>query len=324
MMAISLEQRWDNLAPDPLHTVFQLCDSGHPLSFYLGRDTLGKRLLLLVTPEEPPYIRDMRAVEIRSFKRGDGKWSLLLTLQDMALAPMFSLLCNDLIESSRRTGRPPDSSLAFVLTRLSSWRRLLERGSPDLLTESQIRGLSGEIFFLSELCMHLGQTEALLAWVGPDRAHQDFQTRDTAWEVKTIRPDAVSATISSEYQLWQSSRDVYLVVIELGETTDLSKAGAFSLNSLVADMRLALAPNYDANERFTERLEVARYVARAEYDSPVFTVRSTRIFTVDSGFPSITPENLSDGITGVSYDVILPSCGAYLLPPLALRADKRH
>jgi len=313
-MLISLEQKWESLAPEPLQAVFQLYDSSHPLDFYIGRDTTRKRLLLLVTPERPPYIRDMKAVRIESFRRDDGKWSLLLTLQEHALVPMFSLLCSDLIESSRRMSVPPEGALAFVLARLSGWRQLLERGSPELLPGSQVRGPWGGVFFLSELFALMGQADAVKAWVGPDRAYQDFQVPGMAWEIKTVRPDAQSVTIASEFQLRGSERNVHLVVLELADATNLAQAGAFSLNSLVEQTHHALASDHDTDELFAEQLGKAGYVLRVEYDSPVFVVQSTRIFTVDIGFPSITPEVLAPGVSHVGYDINLSACEAFLLP----------
>jgi hypothetical protein len=104
MMSNKLYDRWDTLSAEPLQAVFQLYDASHPLDFYLGKDNEKHKLLLLVSPEEPPAIRDMRAIRIRSFKRDDGKWSLLLVLDSSGLSPMFSMLCADLIESSRSTG----------------------------------------------------------------------------------------------------------------------------------------------------------------------------------------------------------------------------
>lgn len=67
------DTKWDALGANPLRAVFQLYDAEHLMDFYLGKDIDNSRLLLLVTPEHPPVIRDMRAIRIRSFKRDDGK-----------------------------------------------------------------------------------------------------------------------------------------------------------------------------------------------------------------------------------------------------------
>lgn len=313
-MAIKLDARWDTLKSDPLSAVFQLCDADHPLDFYIGKDVDKQRLLLLVTPEEPPTIHDMRAIRIRSYKRDDGKWSLLLTLGSISLAPMFSLLCDDLIEASRNTGLPANKSLSFVLKRLSNWRRLLERGLPDLLSENEIRGICGELLFLQKLFEHLGKSEAVKAWVGPQKADQDFQAPVSAWEVKTIRPGALRVTISSESQLQVTTRAIYLAVFELADCL-IGEADAFTLNTLVDRVRSSLAADHDTSALFEVSLITAGYASRPEYDAPSLVERSLAIFTANTGFPCITREMLAPGISHVGYDILLSACDNFRISP---------
>ena len=313
-MANKLDTRWDILKADPLCAVFQLYDADHTLDFYIGKDTDNQRLLLLVTPEEPPTIRDMRAISIRTFKRDDGKWSLLLTLVGKSLMPMFSMLCDDLIEASRNTGLPADKSLSFVLKRLSNWRRLLERGSPDLLSENEIRGICGELLFLLRLFEHLGKSDAVKAWVGPQKADQDFQSPDSAWEVKTIRPGAHAVTISSESQLQTTVRPIYLVVFELADSM-ADSGDAFTLNTLVDKVRTSLAEDHDTSELFEESLITAGYVSRSEYDAPSLVEWSLAIFSVNTCFPRITCEMLAPGISHVCYDLLLSACDSFRIAP---------
>jgi len=306
-MANSLDDRWDSIAPDPLHAVFQLFDAQHPLDFYLGKDGDKHKLLLLVTLQEPPAIRDMRAIRIRSFKRDDGKWSLLLVLDSSGLSPMFSMLCEDLIESSRNTGLPARQSLSFVLRRLSSWRQLLERGLPDLLSENEVRGLCGELLMLKRLFVHIGKRDAVRAWVGPKGADQDFQAHNAAWEVKTIQSGATSVTISSESQLQTKSRDLFLVVIELSESAHTAP-DSFSLNSLVEDVRGSLADDPDSIDVFETTLSAAQYVSRSEYSIPRLNALSHLLFSVRDDFPRITGNQISLGISHVTYELSLQAC----------------
>lgn len=322
-MANRLDNRWDSLVGDPLRAVFQLFDAKHPLDFYIGRDTNQQRLLLLVTEEMPPSIRDMRAVRIKTFKRDDGKWSLLLTLEDTSLVPMFSMLCKDLIESSRNTGLPATGLLSFVLKRLSGWRKLLERGMPDLLSESEIRGLCGELRFLQRLFAQIGKSEAVKSWVGPEQANQDFQAPAAAWEVKTIRPGAHAVTISSEFQLQTVDRRIHLVIFELADSM-LGEVKAFTLNTLVNDIRAELADDHDVSEIFEERLIAAGYLPRPEYDDPVLVERSVGIFEVSTGFPRITPEMLAPGISRVDYEILLDACDEFRIEPSLFAEKKDH
>lgn len=316
-MANRLDDRWDTLAADPLHAVFQLFDASHPLDFYLGKDSEKHKLLLLVTPEEPPVIRDMRAIRIRSFKRDDGKWSLLLVLDSMALSPMFSMVCEDLIESSRNSGLLAHQSLCYVLRRLSNWRQLLERGLPDLLSENEVRGLCGELLMLRRLLIHIGKDTAVRAWVGPKGADQDFQTHNAAWEVKTIQSGAFSVTISSEAQLQTTSRTLFLVVIELA-ASEHNAPDSFSLNSLVEDIRVLLGDDPDLIDFFENTLVTAKYVSRSEYSIPILRAPSLQLFSVDGDFPRITVNQISLGISQVKYELSLNACEKYRLNSILL------
>lgn len=310
-MTNNLDVRWDLLESEHLHPIFQLYDANHPLDFYIGKGAGEQRLLLLITPEEPPAIRDMRAIRIERLKRDDGRWSLLLSLDNISLSPMFSLLCDDLIEASRNTKLPADKSLSFVLKRLSNWRRLFERGLPSLLDESRIRGLCGELLFLKRLFDRVGTLAAVKAWEGPQGADQDFQSPNAAWEVKTIRPSADSITISSEYQLQITTCPIYLVVFTLADSLT-AEANAFTLNTLVEEIRTALSDNHDASELFEEKLIAADYAPRHEYDEIVLIEHSKRIFTVITGFPCITGKTILPGINKVSYDIMLAACDKFL------------
>lgn len=306
-MANKLDDRWNEIAADPLHAVFQLFDAGHPLDFYLGKDSENRKLFLLVTSEEPPAVRDMRAIRIRSFRRDDSKWSLLLALDSSTLSPMFSMLCEDLIESSRNTGLPAERSLNYVLKRLANWRQLLERGLPNLLSENEVRGLCGELLILKRLFTHLGKRDAVNAWVGPKGAAQDFQIQNAAWEVKTTQPDATSVTISSETQLQTTSRAISLVVIELIESTT-AVPDSFSLNSLVDQVRASLADDFDSTDVFENTLGIASYVCRQEYSTPIFFAKCIHLFSVKDDFPRLVFDQISFGVSHVKYDVSLHAC----------------
>lgn len=313
-MQTDLERRWDALALDAEKSVFQLYDADHVLKFYIGRETSGARLLLLVTPERPSHLPDLRTIRIQTLKRDDGAWSLLFSLKEDALSSVFALLCEDLIGSSKPIG---DSKRAFgyVLKRLSSWRRLMERDGNSLLTPSEIRGLSGELWFLIGAMLNkFGKLEAVQAWTGPDGADQDFQLSGRAWEIKTIRPDAENVQIASENQLFSGVRSIDLVVICLNEV-DEKDTETFTLNELVAGLRRQLADDIGALDLFEERLLSARYLARTEYDRPVFKVVSNRFFSVDDGFPRVIPSGLPEGVKHVRYELLIGACKPFEIPP---------
>lgn len=308
-MSIKIETLWDSIRSDKTGVGFRRFDTTHVLDFYVGIDSDGRRALLLICPSEPAVLSDMRAVLVKSSERDDGRWSLFLILEDIRLLELFSLFCEDLIESSRSNFDLLES-FVFVIGRLASWRQLFELGDLGLLSENQIRGLCGELLYLRTLVESIGALAAVSAWVGPSRADQDFQAQSHAWEIKTIRPGCDVIKISSETQLDTKLRSVDLVVIELGSCAVASQ-GAFTLNSMIGEIQSLLKPNYQARLLFDNLLFQAGYILRPEYDALNLVVRNVAVFGVRVGFPCITPRCLPVGVSKVKYELNLTECEVF-------------
>ena len=303
-MSTWIEQRWRELDPAPDKAVFQLVDAGHPLRFYIGRDIAGEHMLLLIEPTKPPLLKNMRGVQITSFRRTDGEWGLLLKLTAPEFLSVFSLLCEDLIISSKGVDTREKGS-TFVIFRLNAWRYMLEEGRVTQLSINEIRGLFGELFFLDRyLLPMMNLVGAINSWAGPFGADQDFQHGTQAFEIKTVQPDAQVINIASETQLHSTVRSVHLAVLTLVEVPSNS---GISLNTLVADLREKASTDVTASAALEERLVLAKYVAQSAYDSPAFSVVSGSMFFVDGTFPRIEPSLLPHGVVNVRYQLQLTS-----------------
>ena len=297
---------WTSLAADKSKLGFRRIDSVHLLDFYLGLDSESRYTLLLVCDYQPNFQSELKSVKVICSSRDDGRWSLFLILEDVGLLELFSLLCNDLIETSRAASDPVEA-LDYVLHRLSNWRLLFERGGMGLLLENEVRGLCGELLYLRELIAKLGLQSAVASWVGPFLADQDFQAEDFAWEVKTSRPGGSIVTISSEGQLDTTVREIFLVVVELANCSALS-ADAWTLNLLVQELRGCMKGFYDSRNVFDKTLFKAGYLERSEYNNYYFAVRKISTYGVFPSFPRITIGSLPDGVSGVSYKLDLKNC----------------
>ncbi|MBS7847384.1 PD-(D/E)XK motif protein [Pseudomonas fluorescens] len=300
---------WQSIKLESSQSAFKRFDAVHPLDFYLGLDSEDRNLLLFVTTEEPPNQSDMRAVRLKKIPRDDGRWSLLLILEDSRLAELFALLCEDLIEHSRHIGK--HSPLSFVLKRLNSWRYFFERPESILLTLNEIRGLCGELACLDLLIDKIGSIEAVTAWVGPAGADQDFQFGLSAWEVKTVRPGAEAVIIASERQLDGLDKTVDLYVVELSDASSNSIDG-FNLNSQISKLRNRLESDYEALSDFNNRLVSAGYVQHRKYDDLVFQLRGFTRYAVLDGFPHLRKAALPIGVVNVSYELELGACVCYI------------
>ena len=312
MIKTSLESRWYALAPDAIKPIFQLVNANHPLEIYIGRNPLGDYLLLIVTTDRPILPKPMVSIGIEIFEREDNKWSLVFRLINNGLAPLFFLLCEDLIEITSNTN-DSKQSIDLILRRFSLWQKLLEKQGTNLLDSSEIRGLFGELYFLVKNAIPMyGNKEALEGWAGPSRGDQDFKYFDHKWEIKTIRENSEVVTISSMEQLDATQGFLSLVVIRLGESKILEGFG-LSLNELVKYIRKTLSADFDSTVLFESKLVDVSYTTRAEYDNPIFNIHWIKEFAVVEGFPCLTALNTPLGIQSIKYDLDLTICEPFLI-----------
>jgi hypothetical protein len=308
MMKMSSDKTaiWTALKAEPFASGFRRVDSIHLLDFYLGYDAEGHHALLINCKDQPQFQYDLKSIRIFSSIRDDGRWSWFFVLEDPGLFELFSLFCEDLIESSRPFNNY-GSAFKFVLSRLVNWRLLFERKDLGLLSENQLRGLCGELIHLKQLIGQFGDREAVASWVGPLHADQDFRMVDTAWEIKTLRPGLPNVAIASENQLDTSDRTIMLVLFELAacsSTTD----GALTLNKIVDEVHALLVSDFDVRLDFDRLLFRSGYIRRSEYDGHYLVLRDCVTYDIKPEFPRITPSSLPAGISNVSYKLDLLKC----------------
>src|SRR3546814_19068659 len=95
----------------------------------------------------------------------------------------------------------------LTLAHSRRWKTFLSGRSQHLSIE-EVRGLFAEIVFLTELIdRQMSSSDAVEAWLGPERSHQDFIFGNTAVEVKSLSgAERSSVRISSEDQLESLNR----------------------------------------------------------------------------------------------------------------------
>jgi len=298
-----IEARWEILKPGG----FQRIDENHPLDFYLGMDESGDRVLLLIIQGEETVPVQSQAISVVCRKRHDGQWALMFRLVRSELGRLFSHLCEDLVESSRKLSDTTNPA-RFVLARFERWQRLLKHGHTGLLDESALRGLICELLFLRQVSIpRYGLGTAVKGWVGPLDAAQDFHYPDVYFEIKSIRSSPSRVIISSAEQLDDTIKPLELVAIIL-EPEDRESTDAFSLPDIVNDMRHLLNEDPVALTTFEERLFAAGYIDSDEYRNLFFKSGKFRSFKVCDGFPRIIRSSLSSGINKVKYELDLTFC----------------
>jgi hypothetical protein len=311
----TFETRWREMPVHPESSAFQRVDELHPLDFYLGRESSGEWVLLLITEERPASSREYQAIHVIYRQRNDGRWALLFRLMRTELEKLFSLLCEDLVESSRNI-QDPSRAASFVLARFARWQKLLEQGHSGLLDEAAMRGLIGELLFLEKQTIpSTGLREAVNGWVGPAGAARDFRFSEHEYEIKTIRTGANRVIVSSAEQLDLPMKLLDLVIVLLDEAELESHSEAFTPLGIVERLRESMESDPVALEAFEAKLMDAGFVAREEYGERAYIFRQFRMFRIGEGFPAIRRSQLPAGIGKVTWELEIQAILSFELNP---------
>lgn len=236
---------------------------------------------------------------------------LRIILEDDRLLDIFAVLSADLIATAVSESTVA-AALRRCIDRICLWQGLFERVPVEGLSEERQRGMIGELLILEALLMpRLDPLAAVLAWVGPDPAHQDFIHGATAIEVKTsLAKRHARIVIANEKQLDERPHRA-LVLAHL--RFDESSALGISLPEMVARMRAVLVADPAASRQFDDRLMLGGYldVHAPLYQPNHWRASSTRYFRVQGEFPRLTEANLPPGVGDIGYSIIADDLGPF-------------
>lgn len=146
---------------------FQRVDPEHPLDLYCGYDHMGRRSLVLLSSAKPSSLASSKVIEVCIGKRmTDGKRTLSFSLVDNTFRELFYQFCDDMIDASKSV-KNPLSGPHFLCTRYLNWQEMLSTVDDNVLSESVIKGLVGEMLFLRDILIpKYGRELSLQAWMG--------------------------------------------------------------------------------------------------------------------------------------------------------------
>jgi hypothetical protein len=263
----------------------------------------------------------------RNHQHATGDVSLDLVLLDEAHSDIFAALVIDLLEDLERTDAAQNGAViadVVLTTRLRRWQHLLASVSPGgLLPEAQ-RGLFGELTVLADPMFDELGADAVTAWTGPDGAQQDFQTGAVAIEVKTTtgnRPDLVH--INGERQLdAPSGVELFLTSFAL----DSRRGGPGATLPELVEQVTSRAAQLGAGADLQQRLTRAGYLHTQAhlYTDVRHQIRRRALYRVVPGFPRLTPEDLSPGVSDLSYTIDLGTAARHQVQAVDLRTLLRR
>lgn len=314
---------WLNIQKPKAELNIRLVAEHHPLRLYWGVDAQGHYLFVADVPEAGMPSRgslpELEGIKIGA-TQNDTQGKIVLLLNDTNNWELFHSLCNDLVRASDNA-HDDILACAILLRRLQRWQDFLRRSRSLILPLEEIKGLVGELLFLSDpVAEQFGWDAAIGFWKGPEDAPQDFAIHDTAVEVKCQSGSSKpSVRITSVDQLSPQLPRGYLVVQTLA-TADADDEKAFTLNGLAQSIRDSLiTATHASRERFETLLFLAGYLYNEHYDDIIFQRVGTASYRLNEGFPRLTPGAIPAGIQRVTYQLELEACTAFA-EPLTLKA----
>lgn len=242
-----------------------------------------------------------------------GQASVMLRARDPRHRDLFMHIGDDLVDQLRRE---PTRPVQVLLQRIELWRDFLRRRD-ETLTEPRLRGLFGEVWFLTERLLPRTATHhrvaALAAWTGPLGARRDFNLGEASLDMKTGVPGSTAVQIASIQQLSPAPG----TQLYLGHLTLKRDAAGQTLPELIDRLRSTL--DTGARELLDARLLQAGYIDADRNQAPVSDLRLIAeqfdTYTITPGFPALTPENLPPAVIACSYTLDLSTCGEFRVDP---------
>lgn len=290
-----VKQFFDNFSRS---STMQRIDAKHPLDIFLGLSDEGLKTLFVISKIEFGDVKSSKGILVNEYKK-DNENILTFKLKDKTIEDLFYIFCSDIIESTRYSQKTNGN--AAIINRYLKWRELFAKQKLKILSESEIKGLIGEILFLKKYMIPtFGEEKAINSWLGTMGADQDFVIDSTWFEIKSINSGAKGIEISSIEQL-DTNEDGKLIVIELNKTASTS-SNAINLNELIENTLNGLN-NINAKEKFEEIIFNFGYIKDEEYNNYTFEMKRMKTYLVDCNFPRIRRNIIPNEIIALKYEI---------------------
>jgi Putative PD-(D/E)XK family member, (DUF4420) len=317
------EQDWTRLNSDwhESGTTIRLVYPQSPHEIYIAVQHPDGTRMLTISVSAQAFADALRLVRelphtqglLMQFARQDDHGQLRVTLTDPDLREVFNPLASDIAATAHAESNATEAVVAAV-RRFEHWRQMLQSLSGSGLSVQERRGLFGELSFLRDhLRPVLPAIEAVGAWTGPTGAHQDFQLRRVAIEVKTSSgKEPQTIAISSERELDETGTG--LLVLAHFSLDERRGGSGESLNAIV-DQTRGLVDDPVAREALNASLVRAGYLPgqRDLYDEPRYTIRRQRFWHVVGDFPRITESDLRPGVGDCEYRISVAGLEQYAM-----------
>lgn len=277
----------------------------HPLEWYVGYYTASQKAVILISDSPVKNVESLKSIAFNCAQRQDGKYALAFILLSKEMEEVYITMCGDIIRFSSIESSPA-KALIQVIGRYKQWIKLLEHQRSALMGASAQKGLIGELYYLkTRLESGMNEEEALIGWVGPEGADQDFQYTDGWHEIKATGISSSEVGISSIEQL-DNDETGELIIVRIDKCVD-EKKGSITLRSMVQSIFPLLHSNYSAFEAYNAKLSKVGYMDLPEYDQQFYYISGKEIYSVDCDFPRLRRASLPSEVTQCNYSLSIAS-----------------
>ncbi len=281
--------------------ILQKLSSDVDCNTFIGYNEHGNRCLFLTSEELNIDFTEYEKTNISLIINKKNKL-IYIELNDLYFAEIFNDLIISIFNKIIKTNLIDRTELFLLLFR--KWNELfISRTNNSLLTEKELIGLIGELSFLDKQITTevdgLFVDSLLEAWTGPDNKANDFVFIDHCVEIKVIDSQKEYIDISSEYQLYEVGRPIYLYLYRYNYSTK-----GISLIELITQIREKIDLKFGDIEKFLYKLNTfgIDFKNISLYDDKKVLLSESICFNTSlEGFPRIIPQHLALGIFSVKY-----------------------
>jgi hypothetical protein len=299
-----LRDTWKRI--DPYQPGSLLVDTEGPLDWYAGYRTSSSIEIAIVSDFKLEKLESSKSVTASCNLRKDGKYYISFLLTENDEKDVFITMCSDIIDASSES-KDEKEALSKVSSRYKQWRRLMAKKNGSVLSDSERKGLIGELLYLNEMLdSPRAQSDILAGWVGPDGGDQDFVYNESWTEVKTTEQSSDKVEIHSLEQLDSHLNQGTLRIYRVDACAP-EFPGAFTLRSLVQKTKQRFLGDLDLAESFDLKLSSVGYIDLEVYDNYSYKVFSYEDFDVNETFPRITRDAIAHEIVNCIYTISIPA-----------------
>lgn len=284
-----------------------LLPAAAPIPIYYGIGGHGYFRLAFLVNTLPPEFPSTRAIKVSVVDEGDTSHWVFFDLVEASARAVYFTFCDDLVRVlEKATVKDDESALIILKNRFLAWRKMF-RQERSGLSEEQIIGLLGELYFLHEFMIpEFGAAAAVSAWSGIDGLSKDFAIGDKWYEIKTASVNANTVKINSLTQLSSETAGA-LVVVRYEAMADSYD----DPNCSVYKVFRAIMSEIDDDEvraAFISKLISFGFDVTTDAEGHKFRITEMSKYRVDDKFPRIQDKDITrKEIDKVTYCLIINS-----------------